>query len=96
MRVLVCGTCHNIIRQYEPFWQAYYSKKVFCSASCAAIAQGYTRYTSGESYNRIFIERSIDEKTWDTIRSNLDDNPTLAEAVDELIIWYQIARGDMK
>ena len=74
MRVLVCGTCHNTIKNLEPFWQAYYSKQVFCSASCAAIAQGCTRYTSGELYDRIFIERSIDEKTWDTIRSNLDES----------------------
>ena len=72
MKVLVCGTCHRIIKQHEPFWQAFYSKQIFCCASCAAIAQGCTRYVSGESYDRIFMEKSWDEKAWDTIRSNLE------------------------
>lgn len=71
MKVLVCGTCHRTIKNREPFWQAYYSKQVFCSSSCAAIAQGCTRYTSGEDYDKIFIQRSIDEKAWNTIRANL-------------------------
>lgn len=70
-KVLVCGTCDRTIKSRDPFWHAYYSKQVFCSASCALIAQGCTHYTSGDSYDRIFIERSIDEKAWNTIRTNL-------------------------
>lgn len=72
MKVLVCGNCYRTIKPHEPFWQAYYSKQVFCCASCAAIAQGCTRYVSGESYDKIFVARSIDDKAWDTIRANLD------------------------
>ena len=72
MKVLVCGTCHRIIKQHEPFWQAFYSKQVFCCASCAAIAQGCTRYVSGETYDKIFMAQCWDEKAWETIRANLD------------------------
>lgn len=72
MKVLICGNCYREIKPHEPFWQAYYSKQVFCCASCAAIAQGCTRYESGEEYDKIFIKRSIDEMAWKTIRVNLD------------------------
>lgn len=72
MKVLVCGHCYKVIKPHEPFWQAFYSKQVFCCASCAANAMGCTRYESGEEYDKIFIKRSIDEMAWKTIRANLD------------------------
>lgn len=72
MRVLICGHCYHEIKPHEPFWQAYYSKQVFCCAACAAIEQGCTRYESGEEYDKIFIERSIDEMAWKTIQANPD------------------------
>lgn len=84
MKVLVCGNCHREIKQHEPFWQAFYSKQVFCCASCAAIAQGCTRYVSGEAYDRIFIDKSIDDMAGKTIRTNLDipDNRAKNESPD--------------
>lgn len=72
MKVLICGHCYKIIKPHEPFWQAYYSKQVFCCAACAAIAQGCTHYVCGDTYDRIFTERSIDDMAWKTIRANLD------------------------
>ena len=76
MKVLVCGACWRTIKQNEPFWQAFYSKQTFCCASCAAIAQGCTRYASGKEYDQIFHDRSLDIEVWDTIRRNTAiDNP---------------------
>lgn len=72
MKVLICGHCYREIKPHEPFWQAFYSKQVFCCAACAAIEQGCTHYVGGDAYDRIFIERSIDDKAWKTIRANLD------------------------
>lgn len=84
MKVLICGNCHREIKQHEPFWQAFYSKQVFCCAACAATAQGCTRYVSGEAYDRIFVDRSIDSKQWETIRANLDivDHRAKSESSD--------------
>lgn len=84
MKVLICGNCYREIKQHEPFWQAFYSKQVFCCAACAAIAQGCTRYVSGEAYDRIFINKSIDTKAWETIRANLDivDHRVKSESSD--------------
>lgn len=75
MKVLICGHCYKVIKPHEPFWQAYYSKQVFCCAACAAIAQGCTRYVSGDAYDKIFLSKSIDSKAWETIRANLDSTP---------------------
>lgn len=84
MKVLICGNCHREIKQHEPFWQAFYSKQVFCCAACAATTQGCTRYVSGEAYDRIFVDRSIDSKQWETIRANLDivDHRAKSESSD--------------
>lgn len=64
MKVLVCDTCPRTIKQNEPFWKSYYYKRVFCCASCAAIANGCKRYAGGEEYDRIFVAKSIDDKAW--------------------------------
>lgn len=72
MKVLVCDTCLRTIKQNEPFWKSYYSKRVFYCASCAAIANGCKRYEGGEEYDRIFVAKSIDDKAWENMRANLD------------------------
>ena len=73
----------STIKQHDPFWQEYYSKQVFCCASCAAIANGCRRYVGGEEHDRIFVAKSIDDKAWESIRANLEttDNHKLADHV---------------
>ena len=73
MKALVCNTCLSTIRDGEPFRQSYYSKEIFCCASCAAVALGCTRYTEGkEEYKQIFYDNSKDIEIWNTINKNLE------------------------
>lgn len=81
MKVLVCNACLSTIKEGEPFWQSYYSKQIFCCASCAAVALGCTRYSDGkEEYKQIFHDKSMDVEIWDTINRNLEVTQIKKEA----------------
>lgn len=81
MKVLVCNACLSTIKEGEPFWQSYYSKQIFCCASCAAVALGCTRYSEGkEKYKQIFHDKSMDVKVWNTISENLEVTQIKKEA----------------
>lgn len=81
MKVLVCNACLSTIKEGDPFWQSYYSKQIFCCASCAAVALGCTRYSEGkEKYKQIFHDKSMDVKVWNTISENLEVTQIKKEA----------------
>ncbi len=70
MKILKCDTCRKTIMPGQPIWQSYYSKKIFCCGSCAAISLGCDYYAKGEEYEKIWKEKSLDKEIIDTIEAH--------------------------
>lgn len=88
-KYIMCRTCLKLIKQGQPIWQHYYSKSIFCSATCAAIYSGCDRYTAegdswstSEDYNKLFEKEGRGRENLLTIRKNLQKTKDHQKATD--------------